>query len=63
MRGVVPRIHAGGKYVGVGGNSPADVDGVAEFIKLGASFVTISAWGLLRLGAEDFRKKVDAALA
>ena len=63
MRGVVPRIHAGGKYVGVGGNSPADVDGVAEFIRLGASFVTISAWGLLRLGAEDFRKKVDAALA
>ena len=63
MRGVIPRIHAGGKFVGVGGNSPADVDGVAEFINLGASFVTISAWGLLRLGAEDFRKKVDAALA
>ena len=63
MRGVIPRIHRGGRYVGVGGNAPADADGVAEFIKLGASFVTISAWGLLRLGAEDFRQRVDAALA
>jgi 4-hydroxy-2-oxoheptanedioate aldolase len=62
MRGVVPRIQAGGKFVGVGGNSPSDVEGVAEFIRLGASFVTISAWGLLRLGAEDFRRRVDAAL-
>jgi hypothetical protein len=39
-----------------------DAAGVAEFIKLGANLVTISAWGLLRLGAEDFRKRVDAAL-
>ncbi len=62
MRQVVPKIRAGGKLVGVGGNSPADAAGIAEFIKLGASFVTISAWGLLRLGAEDFRQRVDAAL-
>lgn len=62
MREVIPRIKAGGKYVGVGGNAPSDASGVAEFIKLGASFVTISAWGLLRLGAEDFRQRVDAAL-
>ena len=62
MRDVIPRIKAGGKYVGVGGNAPSDADGVAEFIKLGANFVTISAWGLLRLGAEDFRQRVDAAL-
>jgi multisubunit Na+/H+ antiporter MnhG subunit len=46
----------------VGGNSPADAAGVAEFIKLGANFVTISALGLLRLGAEDFRQRVQAAL-
>lgn len=62
MRQVIPRIRAGGKLVGVGGNSPSDADGVAEFIKLGANFVTISATGLLRLGAEDFRRRVDAAL-
>src|SRR5215475_6834931 len=59
---VVPRIRAGGKLVGVGGNSPADAAGVAEFIKLGANFITISALGLLRLGAEDFRQRVQVAL-
>src|SRR5678816_1987401 len=62
MRQVVPKIRAGGKMVGVGGNSPADAAGVAEFIKLGANFVTISSLGLLRLGAEDFRQRVQAAL-
>ena len=62
MSQLIPKIRAGGKNVGVGGNSPADAAGVAEFIKLGANFVTISALGLLRLGAEDFRKRVDAAL-
>lgn len=62
MRELVPRIKAGGKYVGVGGNAPSDAAGVAEFIKLGANFITISAWGLLRLGAEDFRQRVDAEL-
>jgi hypothetical protein len=46
----------------VGGNSPADSAGVAEFIKAGANFVTISALGLMRLGAEDFRQRVQAAL-
>jgi 4-hydroxy-2-oxoheptanedioate aldolase len=60
MRQVIPRIRAGGKLVGVGGNSPSDATGVAEFIKLGANFVTISALGLLRLGAEDFRRRVEA---
>lgn len=62
MGSVIPRIRAGGKYVGVGGNNPTDAAGVAEFIKLGANFVTISAHGLLRIGAEDFRQRVDAAL-
>lgn len=62
MRQVIPKIRAGGKLVGVGGNSPNDAAGIAEFIKLGANFVTISAWGLLRLGAEDFRRRVQAAL-
>jgi 2-keto-3-deoxy-L-rhamnonate aldolase RhmA len=62
MRQVVPRIRAAGKLVGVGGNSPADAAGVAEFIRLGANFVTISSLGLLRLGAEDFRRRVQAAV-
>jgi 4-hydroxy-2-oxoheptanedioate aldolase len=62
MRQVIPRIRAGGKFVGVGGNAPTDTAGVAEFIKLGANFVTISALGLLRLGADDFRQRVEAAL-
>ncbi|MGQ4806682.1 2-keto-3-deoxy-L-rhamnonate aldolase [Candidatus Entotheonellaceae bacterium PAL068K] len=62
MRQVIRKIKAGGKFVGVGGNAPSDAAGVAEFIQLGASFVTISAWGLLRLGAEDFRKRVADAL-
>ena len=62
MGQVVTRVRAGGKLCGVGGNSPSDAAGVAEFIKLGANFVTISALGLLRLGAEDFRRRVEAAL-
>lgn len=62
MRQIIPRIRAGGKLVGVGGNSPSDAAGVAEFIKLGANFVTISALGLLRLGAEDFRRRVEAEM-
>ena len=62
MRGVVARIRAGGKLVEVGSSSPSDIGGIAELVKLGATFITISAWGLLRLGAEDFRKQLDAAL-
>ena len=62
MSQLIPKIRAGGKLVGVGGNSPADAAGVAEFIRLGANFVTISALGLLRLGAEDFRQRVAAEM-
>ena len=62
MSQTIPRIKAGGKLAGVGGNSPEDAAGVAEFIKLGASFVTISAWGLLRLGAEGFQARLREAL-
>ncbi len=62
MSQLIPKIRAGGKLVGVGGNSPADAAGIAEFIQLGANFVTISALGLLRLGAEDFRQRVAAII-
>ena len=63
MSEVIPRVRSAGKNVGVGGNNPADAGGVAEFIKLGANFVTVSSQGLMRLAAEDFRKRVDEALA
>ena len=63
MADVVRRVRAGGKYAGIGGNAPTDPAGVAALIAEGASFVTISALGLLRLGAEAFRNGVDAAVA
>jgi 4-hydroxy-2-oxoheptanedioate aldolase len=62
MSQVIPQIKAGGKHVGAGGNSPADAAGVAEFIKLGANFITVSSQGLLRLAGEDFRRRVEAEL-
>ena len=62
MSQVIPKIKGSGKHVGAGGNSPADAAGVAEFIKLGADFITVSSQGLLRLAGEDFRKRVEAAL-
>ena len=62
MSQVVPKIRAGGINAGVGGNNVADAAGIAEFVKLGANFVTVSAQGLLRLGAEDFKKRLDAEL-
>jgi len=63
MIDVVGQVRAAGKHAGVGGNSPNDAAGVAQLIQAGANFVTISALGLLRAGAENFRKQVDAALA
>jgi 2-keto-3-deoxy-L-rhamnonate aldolase RhmA len=62
MGQVVARIRAAGKPAGIGGNSPSDVAGVADLINLGATFVTISALSLLRLGAESFRRDVERAV-
>jgi len=62
MGQVVARIRAGGKPAGIGGNSPSDTEGVAGLIAHGATFVTISALSLLRLGAEAFRGEVERAL-
>jgi phosphoenolpyruvate-protein kinase (PTS system EI component) len=59
MRQVVPKIRAAGKNVGVCGNSSADAALVAEFINLGANFVTVTAWGLFRLGGQDFLRLVE----
>jgi 2-keto-3-deoxy-L-rhamnonate aldolase RhmA len=63
MTDVVGRVRAAGKYAGVGGSSPTDPTGVAELIDAGATFITISAAGLLRVGAELFRAQVEAAAA
>ncbi|MDA1127810.1 MAG: aldolase/citrate lyase family protein [Chloroflexi bacterium] len=62
MSQVIPKIKGSGKHVGAGGNSPADAAGVAEFIKLGANFITVSSQGLMRLAGEDFRRRVEAEL-
>jgi 4-hydroxy-2-oxoheptanedioate aldolase len=62
MGQVIPRIRSSGKSCGAGGNSPADAAGVAEFINLGANFITVSSQGLLRLAGQDFRKRVEEAL-
>ena len=62
MSRVIPHIKGSGKHVGAGGNSPSDAAGVAEFINLGANFITVSSQGLLRLAGEDFLRRVEAAL-
>ena len=62
MSQVIPRIRSAGKSCGAGGNSPADAAGVAEFIKLGANFITVSSQGLLRLAGQDFLERVKAEL-
>ncbi len=63
MREVIGRVRAAGKHAGAGGSSPSDPRAVAELIDAGANFITISALGLLRLGAEQFLSEVRAARA
>lgn len=62
MDDAVRKVRAAGRYASVGGNNPGNPQRVAQFINVGANAITISALGLMRLGAEDFRKKVEAAL-
>ena len=59
MDKVVPQIRGAGKWVGVGGNSPSDVERVSDLINLGANMITIAAQGLMKSGAESFRKSVE----
>jgi len=59
MDKVVPKIRGAGKWVGVGGNSPNDVERVSELINLGANMITIAAQALMKSGAESFRKSVE----
>lgn len=62
MGDVIPQFRAGEKLAGVGGNSPADTDGVTDFIDQGTNFMIVSAWDLLSIGTEDFPNNVKAAL-
>ena len=59
MRQVVPKNSGRGQGRGGGGNSSADAALVAEFINLGANFVTVTVWGLFRLGGQDFLRLVE----
>ena len=63
MDKVVPKIRGAGKWVGVGGNSPSDVERVSDLINLGANMITIAAQGLMKSGAESFRKSVETQLS
>ena len=59
---VVPKIRASGKWVGVGGNSPTEITRVSDLIELGANLITIASHGLMKNGAESFRKSVEDQL-
>jgi 4-hydroxy-2-oxoheptanedioate aldolase len=62
MDRVVPKIRAAGKWVGVGGNSPNDINRVSDLIVTGANLITIASHGLMKSGAESFRKSVEDQL-
>ena len=61
MEEVVRKVRAAGRWVSVGGNAPNNPQQVARFVKAGANACTISASGLMRIAADDFRKKVEEA--
>jgi 4-hydroxy-2-oxoheptanedioate aldolase len=60
MEDAVRRVRAAGKYASVGGNNPSNPQRVADFFKVGANAITISAMGLMRIAADDFRENVEA---
>jgi 4-hydroxy-2-oxoheptanedioate aldolase len=62
MLQLMPRIKAGGKYAGIGGNAGADYGEIAGLIRAGARFVTISAQTLMRRGGQQFKDGMRAAL-
>ena len=63
MDKVIPKIRRAGRWVGVGGNSPGEVERVSDLINLGANMITIAAQGLMKSGAESFRKSVETQLS
>jgi len=62
MSEVVAKVSAAGKYAGIGGDSPADAEGVVELVQAGARFVTIQSWGLFRLGTDAWRGRINEGL-
>ena len=58
MDEVIPKIKTSGKWSGVGGNSPADIDRILDLIDLGANFVTVGANSILTKAAQDFRSQI-----
>ncbi len=62
MLGAIAKARAAGIGAGVGGNNPGDAASVAALVQAGANFVTISASGLLRLGADTFRTAYESSL-
>jgi 2-keto-3-deoxy-L-rhamnonate aldolase RhmA len=57
----IAKARAAGIPAGVGGNDPGNPAAVAELVREGATFVTLSALGLLRLGIDTFRREFEAA--
>ena len=57
----IAKARAAGIPAGVGGNDPSNPQAVAELVREGATFVTLSALGLLRLGIDTFRRQYDEA--
>jgi 2-keto-3-deoxy-L-rhamnonate aldolase RhmA len=62
MLGAIAKARAAGVAAGVGGNNPSDAAGVADLIRAGGNFVTLSLLGLLQLGVATFRKDLEVAL-
>ena len=58
MDEVIPKIKNSGKWSGVGGNSPRDLDRILDLIDLGANFVTVGANSILTKAAQDFRSQI-----
>lgn len=58
MDAVIPKIKVSGKWSGVGGNSPDDIDRIFDLIDLGANFVTVGANSILIKAAQNFKFQI-----
>ena len=58
MDEVIPKIKASGKWSGVGGNSPSDINRILDLINLGANFVTVGANSILIKAAQGFKLQI-----
>ena len=58
MDEVIPKIKTSGKWSGVGGNSPSDINRILDLINLGANFVTVGANSILIKAAQGFKLQI-----